>query len=319
MKFFKWYTYDKKLPARYAKNERLKEKEWWDINLPNGKKVFVFRRLKPDESIPRMNMVYLASGEIFFIRMLLNNIPTRSHNGLRTVDGIIYGTFQLAAIKRGLCTDINEAQQCFADAIRYSTPYELRGLFVTMTLQGFPTHCIWENTEQHQALKLDFSYEEGTNQRISENKLLKDLCQRLKDANKTLTEYGFPEPESIETELQLERFKYKSQEQADVFNLLQRETPNTLDQEYVFQAIKRAIDTGNKQYFFIQGQAGTGKSTLIKKIMAYVRSQGKIALGMAATGLAAANFEDFTTMHSLLKIPVLTEDEVEEGKFPYST
>ena len=39
---------------------------------------------------------------------------------------------------------------------------------------------------------------------------------------------------------------------------------------------------------------------------------GKIALGCATTNLAATNFENFYSMHSLFGLPVLTEDEVED-------
>ena len=42
--------------------------------------------------------------------------------------------------------------------------------------------------------------------------------------------------------------------------------------------------TNNK---FTTGEAGTGKTTFAEKLLAYTRSKGKIALGCAATALAA--------------------------------
>ena len=61
----------------------------------------------------------------------------------------------------------------------------------------------------------------------------------------------------------------------------------------------------------LQGQGGSGKSTFVKALMAYVRSQDLIALGCASTALAATVYDDFLTTHSLFGIPVLEEDEYE--------
>jgi hypothetical protein len=55
---------------------------------------------------------------------------------------------------------------------------------------------------------------------------------------------------------------------------------------------------------------GSGKSTLCKKIQAYVRSQGHIVLGCAATALAATVYDDFYTAHALFKFPV--EDDTDD-------
>ena len=63
---------------------------------------------------------------------------------------------------------------------------------------------------------------------------------------------------------------------------------------------------------FIQGSAGTGKTTFAKKVAAYVRSLGKICLGCAATGLAAQVYgedEEYTTAHDLFGIPVVEDNE----------
>ena len=53
----------------------------------------------------------------------------------------------------------------------------------------------------------------------------------------------------------------------------------------------------------------TGKTTLAKKLMAYTRAQGKIALGSASTALAATLYKDFETTHSLFKFPVVEEQD----------
>jgi ATP-dependent DNA helicase PIF1 len=59
-----------------------------------------------------------------------------------------------------------------------------------------------------------------------------------------------------------------------------------------------------------------GKSTLAKKILAFTRSKGLIALGCASTGLAATIYEDFYTAHDLFCYPVVesgAEDESDQA------
>ena len=53
----------------------------------------------------------------------------------------------------------------------------------------------------------------------------------------------------------------------------------------------------------------TGKTTLAKKLMAYTRAQGNIALGSASTALAATLYKYFETTHSLFKFPVVEEQD----------
>jgi hypothetical protein len=58
---------------------------------------------------------------------------------------------------------------------------------------------------------------------------------------------------------------------------------------------------------FLTGSGGTGKSTLLEKIAALVRSEGQICKISAATALAASIYSDATTFHALAGIPVIEE------------
>lgn len=62
---------------------------------------------------------------------------------------------------------------------------------------------------------------------------------------------------------------------------------------------------------FIQGVGGSGKTTLAKKILAYARGRGFLAVGCASTALAATNYEKFDTAHGLFKYPVIEEEDNE--------
>lgn len=65
---------------------------------------YIFNRVKPEQSICRMGMLYLTAGEIWYLRLILLNKPVYSYTDARTVDNILYRTFQEAAIVLGYCT-----------------------------------------------------------------------------------------------------------------------------------------------------------------------------------------------------------------------
>ena len=74
-----------------------------------------------------MEMVYLTHGKIWYLRlMLLHNSP-KNYKDAKTVNGIVYSSFQLAATAAGYVTDLTEAKECFLQMYLNSTPSELRG------------------------------------------------------------------------------------------------------------------------------------------------------------------------------------------------
>ena len=309
--FFNNYVYKTTLPARYSNpaGQLLENKEWWNLHLSNGLQVYLFKREKSDAIITRISMLYPNSGDIWYLRLLLLNISARSYDDIKTVDNVRYATFQESAIKRGLLTDIREAERCWKDAIVHSSPRELRSLFVTMTIEGFPTLPIYNNAEMRNKM-IDGPIQ---NEDMAVNSLLQDLAIRFNAENKTLEEYGLPSPQSISSELDREKLKYSVASQNQLLQQLEEQCPNNTEQQEIFDYVKNLIDNDDEGIVFIQGPAGSGKSTLAKKIMAYCRSKGEIALGSATTGLAATNFEDFYTVHSLYQLPVLKQEDIENG------
>ena len=59
------------------------------------------------------------------------------------------------------------------------------------------------------------------------------------------------------------------------------------EQKAVFLAIKHAVDHGKGGFFAINAPGGTGKTFVVKTILAYVRGKSQIALAMATSGIAA--------------------------------
>ena len=136
------------------------------------------------------------------------------------------------------------------------------------------------------------------------------IQKKIDDAvDKTPEMYGFNSPSGQNTEIERERLLYDPVSEAEKFELLNSQFPNNNDQQHIFDTIMEAVQTGRKKFFFIDGPGGTGKTTVIKKIITKLRSEGKIVQVCASTTLAATLYENAMTAHSLFKFPVEDDDE----------
>jgi hypothetical protein len=144
-------------------------------------------------------------------------------------------------------TDVTDALVCFQQSLGMATPYELRCLFVSLTLL----------LELHRELMLDWLID-GINFIQANNELFKEIQRRLTLDDKT------PEPTRVNTELQRELLQYDPHLELQKFESLQAEYQNNQDQQHVFDAILEAAHVGRKTFFFIDGRGGTGKTTVIK-------------------------------------------------------
>ncbi|XP_067125076.1 ATP-dependent DNA helicase pif1-like [Centruroides vittatus] len=76
------------------------------------------------------------------------------------------------------------------------------------------------------------------------------------------------------------------------------------EQRVVYDTIMLAITYQRDGLYFIDAPRGTGKTFLISLILATVRSQNKIALAIASSGIAATLLDGGRTVHSALKLPL---------------
>jgi len=234
-------------------------------------------------------MLYSNAGEKWYIRLLLNNIPAANFEQLRCFEGIEYANYQEVALARGLVTEQTVGILCYRDAMAISTPHELRALFVRLTLEGFPTMPIFVNERYREAMYLDYFERNDHNRIKSEDDLLRDIANRLGYNNKSMSDYGFPEPAANNTELDREKLKYDPTQQYNLYRQLLIATPPTPDEQQPFiDEIVNAIDNNQSGMYLIQGEGGSGKSTMAKIIAAYARSKKHIVLGCASTALAAS-------------------------------
>jgi len=76
--FFNQFCYHKKkLPVRFRNRPQLENIDWFLIHVENIGSVFIFKRTKPSDIITRMSMLYPNVGELWYLRLLLLNLPFR--------------------------------------------------------------------------------------------------------------------------------------------------------------------------------------------------------------------------------------------------
>jgi ATP-dependent DNA helicase PIF1 len=81
------------------------------------------------------------------------------------------------------------------------------------------------------------------------------------------------------------------------------------DQLVAYIEIINAVDNDLGMMFFVDGYGGTGKTFLWKTISYKIRSEGKIVLNVASSGIASILLPGGKTAHSLFSIPLTLSKE----------
>ena len=81
-----------------------------------------------------------------------------------------------------------------------------------------------------------------------------------------------------------------------------------LEQRAAYDEILAVVEHGDGGVFFVDGPGGTGKTFLYRAMLAKVRSQGKIGIATATSGVAASIMPGGRTAHSRFKIPLSCDD-----------
>ncbi|KAL5704830.1 DNA helicase [Ranunculus cassubicifolius] len=80
------------------------------------------------------------------------------------------------------------------------------------------------------------------------------------------------------------------------------------EQEEIFSQVTCNALKKKGGFFFVYGSGGTGKTFLWKTIIARLRSEGKIVLPVASSGIASLLLQGGRTAHSRFKIPIEVDD-----------
>ncbi|KAK1427717.1 hypothetical protein QVD17_16410 [Tagetes erecta] len=130
----------------------------------------------------------------------------------------------------------------------------------------------------------------------------------------TLSDYGLPLPnsnalETLSNRLLMEERNYDKESLTTCY----KSAYATLHekQKHVFDHVMSTLVADQQVLSFVYGHGGTGKTFLWSTIIAKLRSEGKIVLAVAASGIASLLLPSGRTAHSRFKIPQdLTDQSV---------
>lgn len=158
--------------------------------------------------IARMMMVYPRHGDVYYLRAILAHCPANSWEQLRTVDGILYTTFQEAARAQGLFTNNDEALMVFRELLQFGVaPSQLRWVFAVLASEGEPVITLWEDYEADLSADIQDTMlrtNPSPHPSAIRNNTLLAIQDILRGLGKKMVDVGLPEPEEQQQEVDAE-------------------------------------------------------------------------------------------------------------------
>ncbi|XP_057746277.1 uncharacterized protein LOC130965536 [Arachis stenosperma] len=265
--FLDWFDANKEYAeARTLKYAELPTKFVWKAT----ERVWALR--KSHSVIGRIFFVPPGSGEIFYLRLLLNfgRGPT-SYEEIRTVDRVLYPTFRDACYARGLLDDDKKYIDAIKEANLHLTEEELK---------EFTLIDIENKLKSYNKSLVDFPSMQVSDVELTSNALMTKgvnslICDELRYDRRTLAE----EHNSLLDQL-------------------------TNEHKYVYDQVMDVVTKKKGGVFFLYGYSGTGKIFVWKTLASGLRSEGKIVLTVASSGIASLLLPGGRTAHSRFAIPL---------------
>ncbi|XP_038716065.1 uncharacterized protein LOC120009516 [Tripterygium wilfordii] len=283
----------------------------WD-----GAKKLWFRR-KQGQCIGRISYIHPASGDLYYLRMLLSQVKgALNFTDIRTVKGVVHQTFKEACNAMGLIGDDREWHDAMDEASQWATSKELRQLFVTLIIFCEVTNVNHLFQTQLSNLRDDIIYKAQQRLGMSDinlteeqtrNQVLIELQILFQRNGTCLTDFKLPTPtggqvDDYNNTLLREEMSYNTIELQDQNHSLAQQLND--EQKIVYEAILTSVYQHSGGLFFVYGHGGTGKTFLYNAIISRLRSEGKIVLAVASSGIASLLLPGGRTAHSRFKIPI---------------
>ncbi|XP_074337030.1 uncharacterized protein LOC141674206 [Apium graveolens] len=217
----------------------------------------------------RLCYAHHSTGEPWFLHLLLMKVRgATSFESLRTVNGVCYRTFHDACKEYGLLDDDKEWHEVLTQASAGGLPPQISNI-----------------AEIDELL-------------LSVGKSLKKFDQ-LPQPPRSYLNNGTNNLIIEETSYDTRKMEYETAK------LLQ---DCTEEQRKIYDAVIQSIDSNVGGIFFVYGSGGCGKTFLWRTLICKLRSQGKIVLPVASSGIATTLMPGGRTTHSRFKIPIVLDE-----------
>ncbi|KAB2635700.1 hypothetical protein D8674_026234 [Pyrus ussuriensis x Pyrus communis] len=274
-----WFELNKNFPnVRELTYAQIPTKFLYDVK----KKTWKPRKYKA--SIGRIAYVHPASGELYYLRMLLNlKKGAISFEDLKTINGVVHSSYHSACKSLGLLGDDKEWIEALSSAAHIASSAQLRQLFVTIILfcdaansqNLFDSH--WQNMYDDILYKLRKTFaipDMIVPEHELKNSVLFELELLFNNASTSLKKYHLPMPNAekmleIQNRLLREELNYDCEELYKKHALLKSQLNQ--GQKHVYDCVLNAVNAKKGGLFFVYGHGGTGKTFLWDTITTHSR------------------------------------------------
>jgi ATP-dependent exoDNAse (exonuclease V) alpha subunit len=175
----------------------------------------------------------------------------------------------------------------------------------------------WTDDIERKSQRQNISIEENQLKTM----LLLDLEVRLNSFEKTLADFGLPQPSAddianVETITNTDPVVIREERDYNIPELMSSVenimNDFTKEQSLIFDTVLTAVKQQQSLWLFMDARGGCGKTFLLNAILSAVRSleqEGCVALAMATTGIASNLLKLGRTFHSRLKAPLTPNKE----------
>ncbi|XP_045453744.1 uncharacterized protein LOC123663048 [Melitaea cinxia] len=316
--FAKTLTYDK-VPAYYTWNQNTKKFQ----RRKQGAVVLGYPGVRKTDALGRVYVVHPNNAECFHLRLLLHVIkgPT-SFRSLRTFEGVTYDTFQGACKAMGLLEDDSHWESTLSEAAICCSPKSLRCLFAIMIsfCQITDPHLLWQNYQESmsedilQRRRQELSSDDLEYDQNIFDEALNELNKEVESlSGKSIKDFGFNLPlnSNLYAMNNIEDLRETNYDYTQLLQTIQDEHRLNPEQKIVYDQILSSVNSNEGKMFFLDAPGGTGKTFIINLLLAKVRSDRKIALAVASSGIAATLLKGGRTAHSTFKLPLkICSDDV---------
>ncbi|KAJ3684336.1 hypothetical protein LUZ61_013500 [Rhynchospora tenuis] len=240
--------------------------------------------------LARIHFVQPTAGDVYYERMMLNSVRgATSFDDLRTVNGVTYQTYKEACNAVGLLDDNSEWLYTMQEAAASASCEQLRTMFVDILLYSDVADAkeLWESCWNYmgddivQTMRSAHCNDELT---INSDSLKDYILHKLGDIlflrGYSLQYVNLPTP---------------------VLSRPMGFANRLLTEQYSYNT---SVQSREGQLFFVYGHGGTGKTFVWQAITAVLRSEGRIVLTVASSGLSSLLLQGGVTGYSRFKIPL---------------
>ncbi|XP_063936175.1 uncharacterized protein LOC108225973 [Daucus carota subsp. sativus] len=270
------------------------------------------------EVVGRVSEVHATAGDLLFLRMLLmRRKGVLSFEDIRTIDGVTYPTFKEACGALSLLHNDKQWHDAMKENAYSSLAHQLREMFVnilcycSVTNPGNLWQLHWQSMADdiiHKKRKESDDNSLQLSESDIQNYTLAEIEMLLNDVGKSLRDFPtipFPGEKYFQSDVNrliAEETNYDVEEMSALHD--SNFAKLNVEQREIYDSVIGKAENNIGGAFFVYGSGGCGKTFLWQTICAKLRSQRKIVLPVASSGIAAVLLPGGRTAHSRFHIPL---------------